>query len=188
VKLVGLSGYARSGKDTVAEILVEQCGYQRVAFADKLRQALYELNPVVGHENEMYGLLGLVYLQDIIDEYGWDGVKSTRYGPEVRRLLQRLGTEAGRNVLGNNIWVDAALNDLDDQGRYVFTDCRFVNEATAITELGGQVWRVNRPGVGPANDHISEIGLDDWNFDFTVSNDGTIQQLSDRVWLRAHRV
>ena len=186
--IIGLSGYARSGKDTVAEILVENHGFIRVAFADKLREALYALNPIIGHENEMYGLLGLVYLQDVIDEYGWDGVKSTVYGPEVRRLLQRMGTEVGREILGENIWVNAAIEPLRIDEDYVFTDCRFVNEAKATKFYEGQVWRVNRPGVGPANDHISEIGLDNWPFDVVIENAGSIGDLADKVFHHAHRV
>jgi hypothetical protein len=129
-----------------------------------------------------------IYIKDVIDMYGWDGYKDTKFGPEIRRILQRMGTEVGRNILGENIWVDAVLDTLDDQGRYVFTDCRFKNEASAVVELGGQVWRVDRPGVEPANDHISEIGLDNWPFDARFNNAGSIQDLADKVWHHAHRL
>lgn len=184
MKVIGVNGYARSGKDTIANILVEQCGFKRMAFADKLREALYELNPFVVHER------GHDYatVQWVIDMYGWDGYKETEWGPEIRRLLQRMGTEVGRNILGENIWVDAVLNDLDDQGKYVFTDCRFENEAESVTNLWGRVWRVDRPGVGPANDHISEIGLDDWNFDVRINNAGSIEDLAEKVVDHARRL
>lgn len=184
--IIGLSGYARSGKDTVADILVKEAGFIRVAFADKLRQALYALNPIVWRERTYDGgnhPIGwrTVYLQEIIDQHGWDGVKATEYGPEVRRLLQRMGTEVGRNILGEDIWVDAVLRSIDVTKNYVATDCRFTNEAKAVTRKGGQVWRITRPGVEPANDHISEIGLDTWPWDAVILNDGSLDDLREKV-------
>jgi hypothetical protein len=181
--IVGLSGYARSGKDTVADILVEEAGFVRVAFADKLREAVYELNPIIGDDTESY-----VYLQDVIDAWGWDGVKATGFGPEVRRLLQRMGTEVGRNILGENIWVNAAFFGLQPGKNYVFTDCRFQNEALAIRKYQGEIWRVTRPGVEPANDHISEIGLDNWPFNVIILNDDSIDSLREKVLSHARRV
>ena len=45
--IIGLSGYAQVGKDTVAQILVEEYGYSRIGFADIIRNACYRLNPIV---------------------------------------------------------------------------------------------------------------------------------------------
>jgi hypothetical protein len=175
--IIGLSGYARTGKDTVADILVEEAGFTRLAFADKLREALYALDPMIQPDG---GSL-FCSLQQVIDRYGWDGVKETSFGPEVRRLLQRMGTEVGRNLLGENIWVNAATDELNVDGNYVFTDCRFLNEANHILFLGGEVWRVNRPGVGPMNDHISEVGLDNFGFHRVINNDGSLEDLKEKV-------
>lgn len=178
--IIGLSGYARSGKDSVADILVEEYGFVPLSFADKLRDALYALNPLVTHDKGKNRLLFVTDLQTVIDEHGWDGVKSTPYGPEVRRLLQRMGTDAGRNVLGDDIWVKAAFNDVRKGKNYVFTDCRFPNEASGV-QRDGQVWRITRPGVGPANDHISEIGLDTWPFSRIILNDQDLDILRLKV-------
>jgi hypothetical protein len=186
--IVGLSGYARSGKDTVADILVEEAGFVRVAFADKLREALYALDPLVSHDKAPDRLLFATRLQTVIDEHGWDGVKNTLYGPEVRRLLQRMGTEVGRNILGENIWVNAAFFGLQPGNNYVFTDCRFQNEATAIRKYQGEIWRVTRPGVEPANDHISEVGLDSWPFNVIILNDDSLESLKEKVLSHARRV
>lgn len=173
--IIGISGYARAGKDTVADILVNNHGFTKVSWADKLREVLYELNPMVGD-----GPFGLDYVQNIIHDYGWDGYKDTEYGPEIRRLLQRLGTEAGRQVLGENIWVDTLMNNLPE-GNVVIPDTRYPNEARAVKEHDGVVWRVNRAGTNPVNAHISETGLDHWNFDWQFDNDGTIEQLENQV-------
>ena len=181
MRLIGLSGYARSGKDEAAKVLVEEYGFKRIAFADKLRDFLYALNPVVsaGFDDDLE--LEMVYLTSVIDEVGWDGYKETEYGPEIRRLLQRLGTEAGRQTLWDSIWIDAALHDLDPNGNYVVTDVRFPNEAAAITERGGRLVRIIRDGVGPANMHASETSLDDYPFMHGLRNEGTLEEFRANV-------
>lgn len=189
--IIGLSGYARSGKDEAAKVLVEKYGFVRVAFADKLRDFLYALNPPVSHTRWVKSQSGRTFatknpggeevlLQDVIDEYGWDGYKATPYSKEIRRQLQRLGTEAGRNTLWDSIWIDAAFADVPEGKSIVITDCRFPNEAQAIKERGGNVVRVERDGVGPAKGadgliHPSETSLDDWDFDYYLPNNGTLE-------------
>lgn len=179
--IIAISGYARAGKDTIADILTEDAGFERIAFADKLRECLYALNPIISADSLCGGEVEFVYLQDMVNHYGWDGIKKSLYAEEARRLLQRFGTEVGREILGNNIWVDATFITLDVTKNYVVTDCRFRNEAEATTRKGGQVWRVNRPGVGPINDHISEIGLDHWPFDKIINNHSSIEDLREKV-------
>jgi hypothetical protein len=175
MQIIALSGFARSGKDEAAKVLVEEFGFTQVAFADKLREVLYALNPMVGVEGEPYeGGLDYIGVQDVIDKYGWGGYKETEYGREIRRLLQRLGTEAGRQTLWDSIWIDAALTGLAPDARVCIGDCRFKNEAEAVRERGGKIVRVTRHGVGPANDHISEHALDDFDFDHYLNNNGSL--------------
>jgi hypothetical protein len=177
-ELIGFSGYARVGNDTAANILVEEYGFTRLAFADALRNALYALNPIVAKVNWHEGY---EHLQEIINYYGWDGYKSTPYSDEIRRLLQRFGTDAGRNIIGQNVWVQATLENLPG-GKYVVTDCRFPNEAEYITErYDGIIIRVERPGIGPINDHYSEVALDDCDFYCHLKNDGNIGQLRKSI-------
>jgi hypothetical protein len=174
--IIGLSGYARSGKDEAA-IALQQLGFHRVAFADKLREVLYQLNPLVSPTPEGYFVSPKtpMRLQDVIGEWGWGGYKESVHSDEIRRLLQRLGTEAGRQTLWDSIWVDAAFAGAPEGLTIVVTDCRFPNEAQAIKDKGGEVWRIEREGVGPANSHASETGLDDWKFDVVIGNDGTLE-------------
>lgn len=178
--IIGLSGFARSGKDEAAKVLVEKYGYRRIAFADKLREVLYELNPVVtpigyNNINELIGSY-VVHLQDVIDKYGWDNYKETMYGPEIRRLLQRLGTEAGRETLWDSIWIDAALKDVTSRDKVVVTDARFFNEFDAIRDRGGIIVRIEREGVGPVNDHASEMEAISYpHFEATLFNDGSLE-------------
>jgi len=167
--IIGLSGYAQSGKDEIANTLLHE-GFERAAFADTLREALMALNPMAG-----YG----VFLNDVVALHGWEEAK--RNYPEVRRLLQRMGTEAGRDVFGEQIWVNKTLGKLDPQKNYIITDVRFQNEADAIRDLGGQMWRVTRPGTGPVNCHSSEVALDNYVFDYNVENKGDLQELKTLV-------
>ncbi len=180
MEIIVLSGYARSGKDTVANILVENEGFTRVAFADKLREMLYALDPWVWKYEK--GMKVWSPLQAVIDEYGWDGYKDTWYSEEVRRLLQRLGTEAGRKTLWDSIWIDAALTGHPDDARLVISDGRFYNEFDAVVARGGYAWRVDRPGVGPANDHLSETEAVDYpRFSLKIVNNGTLEELENTV-------
>lgn len=182
MEIIGLSGYARCGKDTAASVLVEEFGFTRVAFADKLREVLYQLNPLVEYLGTLdRHAMKRNYLQEVIDEYGWNGYKETGFSYDIRRLLQRLGTEAGRETLWDSIWVDAALTGHSEDAKIVVTDCRFPNEAQAIKDRGGQVWRIIRSGVGPANNHESETALDKWLFDRYFYNNGTLEDYHEVV-------
>ena len=127
--IIGLSGYASSGKDSVAQILVEKFGYKRMAFADAIRDILYTLNPLTNN--------GL-HVKALVDDYGWDIAKQDN---EIRRLLQVLGTEVGRNFFGDDVWVDVLISKLEPMDKVVITDVRFQNEAREIHNLAGEIWR-----------------------------------------------
>lgn len=200
MEIIALSGFARSGKDEAAKILVEEFGFTRVAFADKLRDVLYQLDPIVAvveYENENKNLpVPWTYsqpyqtVQSVINEYGWDGYKETVYGNEIRRLLQRLGTEAGRQTLWDTIWIDAALTGLPEDARVVVSDARFFNEFDAVRERGGTVWRIERAGNGPANNHASEMEAIDYpHFEAVLQNDGTLEEFKEkcRFWFDPRR-
>lgn len=194
MKIVGLSGFARAGKDETARVLVEEFGFKQVAFADKLRDMIYALNPIVAVKDYNEVAFGKptqkpIYLQEVINVYGWGFYKETEYGPEIRRLLQRLGTEAGRQTLWDSIWIDAALTGFDDDARLVVSDARFFNEFDAVRERGGEIWRVNRAGIGPANDHASEMEAINYpHFAVTINNDGTLEELRETVRNYASRL
>lgn len=181
VRAIGLSGYAQTGKDTVAEVL-NQFGYKRVSFADNLRKILLTIDPIME-----YGGFGddVRRVSDEVEIHGWEYAKKIRTPDrpegEIRVLLQRLGTEGGRALLGDNIWVDTTLNNIPDGTKVVLTDCRFPNEAEAIHAVGGKVWRVTRPNVGALNNHPSETSLDYYQFDAHIENKGTHQELRTTV-------
>ena len=166
--IIGLSGYARSGKDTVAGMLIGLHGYDNRAFADGVRQFLTQINPVLedGHR-----------LNEIVGQFGWEYAKART---EVRRLLQVVGLEV-RNFFGENCWVDRAMIGVSSSQKIVFTDVRFPNEAEMIKSLGGEIWRIQRPGIAPINNHPSESAMDDWQFDKMILNSSGVEGLKQQI-------
>ena len=166
--IIGLSGYARSGKDTVAGMLIGLHKYDNRAFADGVRQFLTQINPVLedGHR-----------LNEIVGQFGWEYAKART---EVRRLLQVVGLEV-RNFFGENCWVDRAMIGVSSSQKIVFTDVRFPNEAEMIKALGGEIWRIQRPGIAPINNHPSESAMDDWQFDKMILNSSGVEGLKQQI-------
>lgn len=173
MKVVGFAGYAQSGKDTAAQILIDRYGFKRLAFADALRDSLYALNPVIP-STWAQG----IRVQDIVDSIGWDRAK-TEY-EEIRQLLQRFGTEVGRTIYGLNFWVERVFSQMSSDGLYVITDVRFPNEERAVHDAGGKVYRISRIGVGPANTHASE-DIERLFVDAVIPNNGTLEAFKQAV-------
>jgi len=161
--IIGLSGYARSGKDTVAKVLVNHYGFECVSFADPIRKILYAIDPKINGNS----------LVDLVDEYGWDIAKQN---PEVREMLQYLGYSARVHIY-KDVWIMAAFSKMREDRNYVIADVRFQNEAEVIQSHQGHIWRIERPGIEPVNSHVSEWELDKFDFDNILLNDGTVEQL-----------
>lgn len=170
VEVIGLAGYAQTGKDTVGKILVEEHGFVRYSFADKLKEAIRLLDPIIMRGHIPYTFSQLERLHD----------GDLKHLPEVRDLYQRFGTDAMRKVYPD-VWVEALYNSWSiEHDKIVITDVRFPNEVEAIQGWGGDVYRVIRPGYGPVNDHFSETALDDYPLPSILNND-TIDHLEEVV-------
>jgi hypothetical protein len=172
--LIGLIGHARSGKDTIANFLVEDYDFLKVAFADPMREALMRLNPVIRLDDGL-----MVNLSQALKMMEWDMLKSR--SPDIRGLMQRFGTEVGREMFGENFWVEQAMKYPSTTEDVVFSDVRYPNEAEAITSKGGILIRITKPNVGPVNSHLSDNALIDYPVNFTINNSGTLAELSAKV-------
>lgn len=153
-RIIALCGYPGVGKDEIAKYLVEKHGFVRVSFADPMRQALLALDPHVVHPDD-----GTCEpLSAIIDRLGWDQAK--RLYPHIRYYLQRMGTEAGRDIHGSNCWVNLAVDCIEaaiaSVRGVVVTDMRFSNEHQVLASRDALMVHVTRPGFGQVNNHISE--------------------------------
>ena len=163
--LIGLVGRARVGKDTAAAYL-EHHGFHPAAFADPLKdmlEAAFGPHFRTGDREKPLEWLG----------------------KSPRELMQTLGTEWGRDCVHRDLWVLLAHRRWQStKSKYagmVFTDVRFENEAGWVTRQGGWLIEITRPDAQVVNPHSSEqADLSDL-CDFRVDNDGTIQQLYNRL-------
>lgn len=178
--LIAFSGLKGSGKDTAAEVLVNEYGFTRIAFADAVRETAIVINPIVWADPDETG--ASVRLSDVIEQFGWDFSKRT-YG-EVRRLLQIIGTEVGRMLFGENVWIDILKKRFPDinspEVKYVITDCRFDNEVDFVHASGGDVCWINRPGL-TSDGHSSENTEIQNKTDYTFNNDSDINEFKEDV-------
>lgn len=180
--IIGLTGYARSGKDTAAAMLTADHGFTRYGFADLLKKVARDIDPYVetspGRKRRwLWPATPAQFerLADVVDRLGWEKAKEF---DDVRRLLQRLGTEGGRDNLGDAVWVEPVMRRIvASHAPAVITDVRFPNECTAVQQAGGYVVRVHRPGVAAINAHPSDAGIDTLPVDLHLTNDGTVEQL-----------
>lgn len=185
-RLIGLSGYAQSGKDTLADFMTEHLGYERIAFADKLREVVRAIDPIVGFvcpvvDGHEVPVPRPLRVSDLWDEIGYEAMKAEY--PEFREIIQRVGTEAGRKIIDYDLWVNLTMEVIRAHPNvpYVVTDVRFPNEADAIRSEGGVILRISRPGRGPVNGHASETALDDYDFDAVIKNDSTLSDFYEEA-------
>ena len=200
--IVGVGGNLRSGKDAFADFLVKNHGYTKVFMSEPLADALYVLNPIIWvegtkdrPEQEEYRYFGRTY-KDIFDSLlkandgNWEETYTqVKKFPEVRGLLQRLGTDVGRNMLGVDTWVNIArkkLVALERAGKpAVITGIRFPNEFAMIEDIWGYTVWVDRPDQEKPSDaiqkHASETSVKPEDFNKIILNNGTLEDLERKA-------
>lgn len=196
--IIALSGYAKSGKNTVAGIiqylltkspinLVEstlkdygmsqlllegESGWEQKGFADKLKETASLLTGIryAQFHDQDFKLTNLPL------QWNNHGMPMT-----VREFLQKLGTDALRDGLHPNTWVNALMSEYKPELNWIITDCRFINEANAVKKENGIIVRINRPGIVPVNSHPSETAMDGYEFDHVIDNYGNFNDLVLKV-------
>lgn len=225
--IIGISGKAQHGKDTVGTILqylsldsavfaksnadiladLEYAGYtasksdwQIKKYAYKLKQiASILLNIPVEHFDrqevkemelpEMWWYWSIFKTSQRVPYLGNENfdlcdISCTLIKPTVRVFLQELGTDAMREVIHPETWVNALMSEyqlIDNKyPNWIITDVRFPNEYRAIKERGGIMIRVHR-NLFSYDTHPSETALDDYDFDLQIYNHGTLEDLITEV-------
>lgn len=185
--VIGLLGHAGAGKDTVADRLTNYHGFSRFTLADKVREAALALNPlIVLTENVEHGESREVYrLKDLVSRLGWHDAKAI---PEVRRTLQRLGTEAGWKLHGDTLWTRHAEDAVDEsQNPLVITDLRMPHEIAWLRSVSGIIVAVRRDKgahqLGENAGHASEKSIDELmaTADHIIDNNGSIAELFTKI-------
>lgn len=138
--IIGVVGYAGSGKGTVGDILCQTHGYEKFAFADTLKDTVsvmfgWERRLLEGDTDESRAF------REAVDPF-WTA--KFGYGVTPRHIFQIVGTEAIRRVLNNNMWVHCLERRVQGHSKVVITDCRFPNEIKFVKDAGGFVVRVVR--------------------------------------------
>lgn len=171
---IAFCGRSGAGKDTAAEILSKHLNFRQYAFADPVKQAVEAAFPLFNFAK--YGK------NDVIP----------KIGKSKRQLWQTLGTEWGREMVYENIWVDALLRKLrrvqemhpNHSPNFVVTDARMENEISALLSEGFHVIKVVRSVntlSDDTRDHKSENGVDHLFCHEVLHNDGTLVELEDKL-------
>lgn len=176
VRVIGLAGPKGAGKSYVAGLLQTHFRCCRIGFADPLKRMLMTLGLT---RTQCYSAVEKETPCDLL------------CGHTPRHAMQTLGTEWGRDMISNDIWVRATLFEIYREfknsprerptDRFVIEDVRFANEAKAIRLAGGHLWEVRRPGRSYDPKHPSEAGLD-VVFDQVVVNDGSRLDLKQKTF------
>lgn len=189
--IIGITGKAQSGKDTacrivqlintvdydcacsegegekyildnVDNILPMTCMWEKHAFADKLKECA----------SIILGVPRFMFESGEFKESFTSLPLSNKEGEPMtyREFLQYFGTEVGRNI-DKDLWVKALMYSYgrDKESHWIVPDVRFPNEADAIRNAGGVLWKIERDGSGAGN-HISEKLIDDIKVDLVIEN------------------
>jgi hypothetical protein len=180
--LIGIGGLKQHGKDEFAKNLGDN--WVVIGMAEPLYNQLIikNFNVDIGPDGK------LRRVTDVLADCGNDWVEAKK-NPEIRRMLQVEGTEGGRKVFGENVWVDVMVKRVKkhmEAGKNVaVTGIRFPNEAQAIRDNGGDLVWVERLGyVGDADvnsGHASENSVSSEDFDVVVLNDSTLDALREKA-------
>ena len=189
-KIIGIAGLIGSGKDTVANHLIQEHDFKRIKFADKLKDgvaAIFEWprELLEGDSDESREW------RETPDEF-W----SKELGEDItpRFVLQKFGTEV-RDGFHVHTWTILLKKTIlqNPNTNYVIPDVRFPHEDAIIKELGGEMWRVSRgedpewftdyveENITPKHVHPSEWKWAKIDFNFLLNNNGTVQQLYDKI-------
>lgn len=199
--VLGVSGPSQSGKDTLADYLIQAKGWKgKVSFAGNLKEmckAIFSLteedvntqegkrrvlpDPVEitkGNLGSIFFWMSQTHAHTPISEEAKrkvTGLVGTKL-ETPRRILQFVGTEICRELIPS-YHVDVVRKACSGEGNWIITDVRYHNEADFVVDsLGGAVVRINRPSVEKDDSldrsHISEVSMNSWSgFLDTIDND-----------------
>ncbi len=184
MQVIGIySPYPGAGKSTLAARLNMRYGYARMKMAGPLKEMLRAYL----HGQGLYSS----QIEDMIEGSAKHEPHVLLNGKTPRHAMQTLGTEWGRNCMGEDFWVEAAAEQIEHALKnglnVVVDDVRFPNEMDMIRDLGGIVVRIRRPALEKANrkpwyhrwfstGHASEGSLDHMVFDMEITNGYTDPQ------------
>ena len=197
--IIGINGKIGSGKDTVGKIIQYlQChNTGEITIQDVMsnpehewwleEQSKFEIKKFAGKLKQIGSILSGIVADQFEDQEFKKLYMGVDWDMTYREFLQKLGTEAMREGLHTNVWVNALFADYKppkmsqyNPSNWIITDMRFPNELEAVEERKGITIRVVRPGTTTGT-HPSEIALDGHTMHYEIINDGTIEDLVEKV-------
>jgi hypothetical protein len=199
--IIGICGFIGSGKDTVADYLVNFHEFRRESFASTLKDAV---SAVFGWDRTL--LEGRTKeareWREQVDPWWAERLDMPTLTP--RWVLQYWGTEVCRKAFHDDIWIASLENKLrNSKDHVVISDCRFPNEIRSIKNAGGLIVWVRRGDLPDwyqyalaANQlgsnlalnelkmrkiHASETAWVGTEFDYEIDNNGTIDDLCQKI-------
>jgi len=174
LKIIGIHGKARSGKDTLAAFLVDHHGFTRVGLADPLR--------------EFVGGITEIPVASLMDGPTKEEPIDWLSGKSPRQMMQSLGTEWGRESVDKDLWLKVAAKRIRKARQagaagVVIPDIRFDNEAEFVEQLGGFVVEVTREGTAAVAAHASENGVSAGLIYERITNNGPLHELAMKAQL-----
>jgi len=169
--IIGITGKAGSGKDTLANYLIDQ-GYIKLSFGSAVKDIV---SIITGWPRDFVEGTNK-------DRHLRETLKHPDYNKTCRELMQYIGTDLFRNQLDDNIWVNIIKNKIktdNENNKFVISDVRFDNEAQMIKSIGGCIIHINRNDQIVSN-HISENGIS-LNYDHCIDNNGSINDLYNNI-------
>ena len=185
--LVGLVGFAGSGKNSIGNILVKNHGFVVDSFAKSLKDATavvfgWDRSLLEGDTRESR------FWRDQTDRFWSDRLDIKNFTP--RMALQWMGTEGCRRVFGDDIWIHTVVRRWVNAGKpdTVISDCRFPNEIKAIRKLNGKVFRVDRGQIPPWYQQVLWINKgmadeDDISEMKQMISCGNVPHVSETAWI-----
>lgn len=192
-KLIGLTGKAGSGKDTVARLILnitQDLDLDEITYLIEYRDMNgFQYGTVYGFADPIYKMLSELTGQTSL----WLMLNKDEvfFGKTVRQLLQTLGTEWGRNLVNENLWIEwlddkrkklkEELGDFaEEQDIEIIVDVRRDNEADYVRSQGGEIWSIERDDITLLS-HASENGIILKKGDKVIFNKSSLEDLKQQV-------
>lgn len=182
--IIGLCGFAGSGKTTAAKYLIEKYGFERLSFASPVKDVS---SLIFGWDRaRLEGVTPEDRAWREAPDARWSSLMGVDYTP--RMGLQLIGNGI-REVVHPNVWVELAIRQISTipiSSKIIFDDVRYVNERSYLRAAGAKLYTVHREGARglefPSPEHT---GL--WNEateDCLLSTTNTNLHRSEWDWLR----